>query len=74
MSIQSENKEKQGYVPKPEFPMCSNCAHFKSDMVATGYGGYMAEKNIRCGVGEFAVKKNGTCNYHTRNLIPHTHK
>lgn len=26
-------KDSQGYQIKPVFPMCSNCAHFKYDVV-----------------------------------------
>ena len=56
-------KEEQGYQEKPIFPMCSNCANFRSEFIPTNYG-YNEEKNIRCGIGGFAVKKMGTCTKH----------
>jgi hypothetical protein len=58
MSRQSEAKAKQGYVPKPQ--TCSNCLHFHSEIVDRKYLG--EEKNLRCGIGGFAVKKMATCN------------
>jgi hypothetical protein len=65
MSKQSEAKEKQGYVPKAIPQTCGNCGHFLSTKAkCAGYfgGEYIDEKNLRCGVGGFAVKKMGTCN------------
>ena len=63
MSKQSEAKENQKYEASPKFPMCSNCKHFRSDKVENAYK-YIEEKNIRCGIGEFAIKKQGTCKMH----------
>lgn len=66
MSKQSEAKLKQNYNPKPVPRVCMNCEHYLSDMVkVTGQYSvnyYIEEKNKRCGLGEFAVKKTATCN------------
>lgn len=65
MSKQSKAKEIQGYVPKPVPNVCMNCSYFRSEVsIRTGYfgGEYTDEKNMRCGLGGFAVKKKGTCN------------
>ena len=66
MSKQSKAKEEQGYEAKPIFNMCSNCKHFKSEMITeqTSFGDYTKETNIHCSLGGFAVKKQGTCNKH----------
>lgn len=67
VSKQSEAKERQGYVAKAAQRVCMTCKHFQSDLEEQrGYNskpnGYMMEKNIRCGLGGFAVKKMGLCN------------
>ena len=67
MSKQSEAKERQGYNAKAAQRVCMTCQHFMSDHEEQrGYdgrlNGYMMEKNIRCGLGGFAVKKMGLCN------------
>lgn len=66
MSKQSEAKETQGYNPKPILPMCSNCKYYESDMVVVNgfYGDFKEEKNIHCGIGGFAIKKQGNCKLH----------
>jgi hypothetical protein len=70
MSKQSEAKEKQGYVEKFVPTVCSNCAHYTFDRVQTQEGttwrpeGWFADKNLRCGIGGFAVKKTGSCAEH----------
>jgi len=72
MSRQSEAKTQQGYNPKPEPAHCANCAHYKSDRVGSeGWDKkiYYEEKNIRCGIGGFAVKKRGVCNEHVPNIL-----
>jgi len=71
MSKQQDAKTNQGYQAKPIFPMCSNCKHYNSDMVNVNrfYGDFKEEKNIRCGLGGFAVKKQGTCNSHSKSTI-----
>lgn len=68
MSKKANLKTEQGYEPKPIFAMCSNCKNFKSDHETTTYG-YVAEKNIRCGIGGFAIKKQGTCKFHELKVI-----
>ena len=67
MSKQSENKKAQEYQASPIVPTCSNCTFFESKMVRTYYTSlnyYDLEKNLRCGIGGFAVKKHGTCKLH----------
>lgn len=63
MSKQSEAKEAQNYIAKPKPPMCSNCVHYKSEMVENEYH-YIQEKNMRCGRGGFAIKKTSNCAIH----------
>lgn len=65
MSKQSEAKKKQNYNPKPVPRVCMNCEHYISDMIP--YGNYIEEKNKRCGLGEFAVKKMATCDWFKRS-------
>lgn len=66
MSKQSEAKANQGYVAKPVPKTCMNCQHYRSDLIdrpPTRNGViYTDEKNLRCGIGGFAVKKMATCN------------
>ena len=57
-------KESQGYDPKPVLPTCGNCANFASDHVKSQWCDFVEERNMRCGIGHFAVKKMGTCNIH----------
>ena len=65
MSKQSEARKKQNYNAKPDRDMCSNCKYFNSDMVPSEWNPeYIQEKNLRCGIGEFAVKKTATCSDH----------
>lgn len=63
MSKQSEAKINQGYNEKPIPRTCGNCAKYESELVdlAPPYNQYFAEKNKRCGLGGFAVKKTATC-------------
>ena len=67
MSKQSEAKERQMYVPKLMPMVCGNCKHYKSTITtATGFGRtFKFESDRRCGIGNFAVKKMGSCNEHT---------
>lgn len=65
MSKQSKAKDEQAYNPKPTFPICSTCKHFQMDRVPVEWNpSYLKEINLRCGLGKFAVKKQGTCNAH----------
>ena len=68
MSKQSVAKIAQNYTSKAEPAYCSNCQHYDSDkeMFETGWGLYEKEKNIRCGIGGFAIKKQGVCGLHIR--------
>lgn len=65
MSKQSEAKAKQGYTK--DVPKCSNCVNFSFDTEKVGWGNYVLEKNLRCGIGMFKVNKTAACNMHTRN-------
>jgi len=68
MSRQSDAKNKQGYQAKPTPHICSTCKHFQFDRVQTqapstwNPNGYFEDKNLRCGMGGFAVKKTAACN------------
>lgn len=64
MSKQSKAKERQHYVPKYEPAVCMNCVHYSSNVTERKgvFGGtYEDERNKRCSLGGFAVKKMGTC-------------
>lgn len=71
MSRQSEAKVAQGYQENPLVPTCSNCANYKSDvkLMPSMFSGemYAEEKNIRCGIGQFKIKKTAICNKWTEN-------
>ena len=70
MSKQSDAKEYQKYCAKPIQKTCSNCKNFLFDVVKTHEGtswhpdGWFADKNLRCEIGGFAVKKTGNCEQH----------
>ena len=69
MSKQSEAKEAQGYTKKPA--SCGNCANFKSEITQVppppGWSkGWTIEKYLRCGIGGFAVGRNGHCSLWAR--------
>jgi hypothetical protein len=64
VSKQRKAKKQQGYDPKPKQSVCQNCEHYQSDFVTqTANWGkdWTEEKNKRCGIGGFAVKKTATC-------------
>jgi hypothetical protein len=66
MSKQGEAKIRQGYDQKPIPRTCGNCANFRSEFTepvpeCNKVGVYREEKNMRCCLGGFAVKKKGTC-------------
>lgn len=69
MSKQSENKENQGFQKK--CPCCGNCVNFMSETVKEPgyYPGqiFVREKNLRCGIGGFAVGKSNWCKLHEFN-------
>ena len=65
MSKQSDAKTAQGYVIKAIPKTCANCSKFSTD-IHNEYSSYTGkthprESNLRCGIGNFAVKKNSTC-------------
>lgn len=64
--MSKQKKQKMGYEEKPIRKMCSNCVHFKSDIIEEVIYGriYYNEKNLRCLIGEFAVKKTAVCDIH----------
>jgi hypothetical protein len=62
MSKQSEAKTAQGYSPK-FVDICAYCKFFAADIEEAIVFGqvYKTEKNLRCTLGNFAVKKTATC-------------
>lgn len=78
MSATSDQKDNQGYVEKPVPKQCSNCNSRSSEvllpkwMVERNASRFKlnpytveecgVEKNQRCTIGKFAVKKTATCN------------
>lgn len=65
---QEIGKKEQQYNAKPIQRMCSNCEHFKMDLVEVtpiwGFTSYQKEKNLRCEIGKFAVNKTANCLRH----------
>jgi hypothetical protein len=62
MSKQSEAKERMGYNEKPIPQTCANCRQFVSSKIPSAWNpAYLQEKNRRCVVGGFVVKKTATC-------------
>ena len=74
MSKQSEAKKKQDYVPSYEPNYCMHCKNFRSDIVQmkNDWVTWSEEKNVRCGIGGFAIKKKGTCMEFSRRFDPVT--
>lgn len=70
MSKQQEAKVAQGYVPKAIPAVCINCVNFLCDHIMTHpptvyhKEGWFEDKNLRCAIGKFVVKKMGTCELH----------
>jgi len=65
MSKQSDAKKTQEYDPKPRPQICRECKNFQFEKVLTSelYGQkYYRDKNLKCSIGGFAVKKISTCN------------
>lgn len=56
-SRQAKAKEKQNY--RVEARTCSNCVYYRSDIFISGT--WTDEKNKRCGIGDFVVKKTAVC-------------
>ncbi|HEX7687314.1 MAG TPA: hypothetical protein VF453_06395 [Burkholderiaceae bacterium] len=66
MSKQSEAKERQCYTPKLIPSVCGNCAHKRSTITEhpaefSWSKPYTTEKDLRCAIGGFAVRKMGSC-------------
>lgn len=67
MSKISEAKERQGYVEKAVPQTCVNCKSFTFDSIDKEFFSgvsitkWKEDKNLRCIVGGFAVKKMATC-------------
>ena len=67
ISKQAESKIKQNYNAKPVPKRCSTCKNYLSDTIQTQppsqfrENGWWEEKNKRCSIGHFAVKKTATC-------------
>lgn len=65
MSKQSGAKFAQGYRNDPN--CCQRCEHFSKTVVEKTYEAYgglktwTEDKNMRCGIGGFAVKKMAVC-------------
>lgn len=65
MNKQSEAKAAQNY--RKTANTCSNCAHYKSEIVefnSSWYGKRTKETGIHCSLGGFAVLKTATCDRH----------
>lgn len=62
-SKQQQAKVKQGYIEKPILPICSNCRNMKTETTYPdpNYPDY-CKTNDTCIIGDFKVKRNGTCN------------
>lgn len=68
-SKQAQAKHDQGYNPKPVPSVCGTCKQFQCDKVMTHPGSKWdspryEDKNLRCAIGGFAVKKHGACKLH----------
>ena len=77
-----QKKQAQGYVAKYEAPICGNCSNMTfdeefpawvkrenpnlSDAELFGKGYLKYETNLRCSIGGFAVKKQGSCLKHPK--------
>lgn len=62
-SKQKQAKEKQGYIEEPIPTICKNCNHYRSEHVPIPWNeAFTQEKDMRCGLGGFAVKKTARCN------------
>ncbi len=62
----SEIKEEMGYTSNN--PVCSNCVNFSSETIGTKskYSAqvFYKDKNLKCNLGGFAVKKTTWCKHH----------
>ena len=65
--------DRQHYTPKFVPGVCGNCVHMRCDLELPAWmkrqsrvwdDKYKQEKNHRCNIGHFPVKKNGSCAEH----------
>lgn len=63
ISRQQEARLRQNYVEDPPLPVCETCEHYRSVRLETAWGG-TEEKRKRCSLGNFAVKRKGSCRKH----------
>jgi len=61
--MKKNKKDLVRYNPKPRQITCSNCQYFRSDFVENKWK-YVEEKNIRCVLHGFSVKKSANCHGH----------
>lgn len=62
----TQKKAEMGYVKRPIWPICGNCAHFTSVVeTRSDWYPYTVEHTKRCGLGGFAVNKTATCKRYT---------
>lgn len=63
-----DTKDAQKYTKQAM--QCNNCKNYKSDKVEMpaklGCFSYVAEKNKRCGIGDFAVQSSASCDLYER--------
>lgn len=66
-SKQQTAKEAQNYTKTQN--NCGNCKHFKFETEILR-GGYVLERNLRCGIGGFKVHKTARCDkWELNNVI-----
>ena len=69
MSKQSDAKKAQNYIQKLDPKVCANCCNLQLDKIPANYNPrVIVEKNLRCGIGMFAVKKMGTCDFFSKRV------
>lgn len=82
MSNIKELKASWGYTEKPALPICSNCKHFRSELVLPAWivernksadendkftvERHGVEKNMNCNLHKFPVKKTASCYLFTK--------
>lgn len=75
MSKQSDAKKNQNYILKPIPRTCNTCKNFEFDHIQVHpptqwkKDGWWEDKNLRCSIGEFAVKKTATCDLYDAREI-----
>lgn len=73
MSRQSEARLSQGFVLTPTHPTCGNCRHLES-VQSRNFNDVRAqkfrEKEYRCNIGKFSIRKKSTCDLHESSRNP----